>query len=407
MRGKTLLQINATANWGSTGRIAEQIGCLAQQYGWDCHVVYGRYVNESNLQIFKAETRFGVYWHYLINRVLDMDGLLSSNATSRTIKYINAVKPDIIHLHNIHDHWLNYEMLFNYLSVIDTPVVWTQHDCWSFTGGCYYYSIKECNKWISGCSECPFKNKLLPLIDKTRMHFEKKKILFNSIPNLTLVPVSHWLEGEIRKSFLGKNQINVIYNGVDTSLFYPYANNAKIKYGIKGKSLIVGAATAWSERKGLYDYIRLREFLSDDTIILLVGLSKLQIKQLPIGIIGLERVNSLEELAFIYSSADIIMNLSYEETFGLTTVEGLSCGTPGIVYNTTASPELITPETGLVVELGNINAVANAVKQILSNGKNYYTKACRQRAIDFFNKNDRFLDYIRLYESLLTENNSV
>jgi putative colanic acid biosynthesis glycosyltransferase len=95
------------------------------------------------------------------------------------------------------------------------------------------------------------------------------------------------------------------------------------------------------------------------------------------------------------------LNLSYEETFGMTTVEGLACGTPGIVYNATASPELIDNSTGLIVEPGDINELIEAIKVIEQNGKQYYTEACVKRAQRLYKKEDRFKEYIELYEELI------
>lgn len=398
---RKVFQINVTANWGSTGRIAEQINVLARKKGWSTFIAYGRYSNPSESDLIHVGSDMEVYEHYLEYRIADNDGLASRKATRKLIKKISEIKPDIIHLHNIHDHWLNYGILFNYLNTLDIPIVWTQHDCWSFTGGCGYYTVNKCTKWQMGCYRCPLKKGLLPLKDQTYRHYELKKELFNKIKNLTLVPVSHWLEGEIRKSFLANKHIRVIYNGIDTSIFHPSDSMFKQKYGIENKFLLVGVATVWSERKGLNDYLKLSNLLPDNIVMLLVGLSKKQIIHLPKGIIGIERTNNVEELADIYSGSDVVLNLSYEETFGLTTVEGFACGTPGIVYNATASPELITPETGIVVETGDIQGVADAVKQMLMNGKKSYSVACRKRAEEYFDKNDRYKDYIYLYEDLL------
>lgn len=397
-----ILQITCDLNWGSIGHIAEDIGILAQREGWEVYVIYGRDQNASKLTSFKSASKLDVYEHFTEHRLIDNDGLASRYSTKRVIRKINEIQPDVIHLHNIHDHWLNYEQLFEYLRCIGKPVIWTQHDCWSYTGGCGYYSLRGCSQWKTVCLKCPMKRGVLPLVERTKIHFEKKKRLFNAIKNLTLVPVSHWLEGELRQSFLKEQKIRTIYNGVNTSIFKPCGTVVKKQYGIGNRKLLVGAATIWSERKGLSDYLVLSKILPQDVVILLVGLSSHQINRLPDRIIGLQRTQNIEELAAIYSAADIVLNLSYEETFGLTTVEGLACGTPGIVYNCTASPELITSETGLVVDKGNVTGVAKAVKEILSNGKTSYSKKCRERAVTLFNRDDRFADYINLYEELVS-----
>lgn len=398
---KTLLQINVTANWGSTGRIAEQIGSLAIQQGWNSYIAYGRMMNPSKSKLIKVGCQLDVYEHYLEHRLFDSDGLASRRATKKFIKQISDLKPDIIHLHNIHDHWLNYRILFEYLNTLDIPVVWTQHDCWSFTGGCGYYSLVDCEKWNTACYECIFKQGILPFRELTRLQYETKKRLFCKTKNLTLVPVSYWLEGELKKSFLGNCNNRTICNGVNTSVFHPVKSRVKEKYGIEEKTLLVAAATTWSQRKGLNDYFELRKLLPDSYVILLVGLNQNQVEQLPKGIIGLKRTDSIDGLVEIYSGADIVLNLSYEETFGLTTVEGFACGTPSIVYNTTASPELITPETGYIVEPGDLNGVVDAVNVIFSKGKQQYTAVCRRRAEEYYDKNRCFEKYIELYDSLI------
>lgn len=404
---KTLLQISCDRNWGSIGHITEDVGLLAEKKGWDTFLIYGREGNPSKLKSYKAGNMFNVYEHYVENRLFDNDGLASRWTTRRVVDKIKEIGPDVIHLHNIHDHWLNYEILFEFLSKIETPIIWTQHDCWSYTGGCGYYSLRGCDRWKRLCVKCPLKKGLLRLMERTKVHFQKKRILFNKVSSLILVPVSHWLESELRQSFLKDNRIQTIYNGINTSVFRPMVNHIKERYNIRDQRLLVAAATSWSERKGLDDYIKLREELKESEVILLVGLTKKQIKTLPKGVIGLERTQDISELVELYSAADIVLNLSHEETFGLTTVEGFACGTPGIVYNSTASPELITPETGIVVEPGDIKGIVDAVNVILKNGKEHYSKACRERAVSVFNKDDRYMDYINLYEELLNERKSV
>ena len=94
-----------------------------------------------------------------------------------------------------------------------------------------------------------------------------------------------------------------------------------------------------------------------------------------------------------------MLNLSCEETFGLTTVEGFACGTPGIVLRATASPELVTPETGFVVEQGDVDGVLAAIEAIRSRGKAAFSSACRARALACFDKRERWADYLALYES--------
>lgn len=398
-----LLQLNVCANWGSTGRICEQLGLTAKNTGWESFIAFGRSNVNSQLKLIKVGGTYDIYEHYLEHRVFDNDGLASRQATKALINQIKQLSPDVIHLHNIHDHWINYEILFSFLCVIDIPVVWTLHDCWSFTGGCGHYTLENCYKWQSLCSKCPLKHKgILPLIEQTEKHYNKKKELISKIEHLTLIPVSDWLKSQVEQSFLRTKKIRRIYNGIDIDVFKPTEdNNIKEQLGLKDKKMLLAVSTVWNEKKGLKDYYKLADIFAGDVAIVLVGLDKAQSKELPPNIIGIERTHNIQDLVNLYSAADVVLNLSYEETFGLTTVEGLASGTPGIVYDCTASPELITPETGVIVEPGNVDAVAEAIRFVIKNDKSYYSEACRNRAVTQFDKNERFADYLQLYETLI------
>ena len=397
-----VLQINSTANWGSTGRIAEQIGCVAMKRGWDSYIAYGRYKNPSQSNLIKIGNRLSVLLHYIEHKLFDNDGLSSRFATRNLIKQIERISPDVVHLHNIHDHWLNYEVLFEYLNRSAIPVVWTQHDCWAFTGGCPYYMRSDCEKWQYECSSCKHK---ATLIDRTRRQFIKKKNLFTANSKMRLVTVSKWLEGEVSKSFFSSHNITTIYNGIDLRVFSQDSKiDVKEHYNIRGKKLLIALATTWSTRKGFDDYIELSKRLGQDYMIMLVGLTKDKISSLPPNVIGIRRTSNIEELVALYASADVLLNLSYEETFGLTTVEALACGTPAVVYDSTASPELVTPQTGIVVKPGDIDGVLNAIEQIVMKGKACYGRACRERAEKYFDKDLSFQKYVDLYEETLDSN---
>lgn len=400
-----VLQINVTANSGSTGRIAEQINQSAAACGWETYFAYGRNMQPCKSKLIHVGNMLQVYEHYAEHRLFDNDGLASRLSTQKLVREIKKIKPDIIHLHNIHDHWLNYKILFEYLNTLEIPIVWTQHDCWSFTGGCKHFTRLKCNQWVTGCTtDCSFRRgiNLRKYISHSANHYQLKQRLFTNTQNLTLVPVSHWLESVLKKSFLSVKSIQTICNGVDVDVFKPSDNfNIVLKrYGLENTKYVIGVATAWSGCKGFNDYCKLASKLPLNLKIVLVGLTEKLIRAARnYGIIGIPRTENVGELVALYNGASIVMNLSYEETFGLTTVEGFACGTPSIVYNATASPELVTPETGIVCEPGDIDGVAKAVEELLSRKKNI--SACRDRAVKYYNKNDRFNEYIDLYENLL------
>ena len=404
---KKLLQINVTANWGSTGRIAEQINLLAQKNGWLTYIAYGRYNNPSQSQLIHVGSDLSVYEHYAEHICLDNDGLASRRATRSLVHIIEGINPDIIHLHNIHDHWLNYKILFEYLNKTDIPIVWTQHDCWCFTGGCGHYSALQCGQWRECCTNnCPFRCKPYSrcLVNHCEQHYLLKKKLFTATRNITFVPVSRWLEGELSKSFLKEKDIRVIHNGVDINVFKPVDVIMTVleKYGLNGVTYLLGVATTWTAKKGFNDFCRLVGKIPNGVKVVLVGLDKrLCQKAAKYGIVGIARTDKVEELVALYNGASIVMNLSYEESFGLTTVEGFACGTPSVVYNVTASPELVTPDTGIVVEPGDIDGVAKGVEEMLTKGKDSYSKNCRVRAEFHFDKNKKYQEYLDLYNELI------
>lgn len=401
-----IVQINPVVRNGSTGRITEQIGNLVLEKGWESFIAYsGRPKNISNSGLIQIGDYFDSVFHALETRLLDRHGLGSKKATFHFLNKLDNIKPDLIHLHNIHGYYVNYELLFRYISNRQIPVVWTFHDFWPITGHCTYFSDVKCEKWKTQCFKCP-KIKYYPkswFLDNSRENYIRKKLAFSQVADLTLVPVSRWAGSLLEKSFLGKNEIKVIYNGVDINQFEPKKeiDFLKTRLGLNGKFILMGLATTWGKRKGWSDYFKLAERLSSDCQIVLVGVTESQKRDLPVKITGIERTESVEQLAQLYSMADIVMNLSYQETFGLTTVEGFACGSPGIVYNSTASPELMSPEVGEIVEPGNINEVIGAIEKIKIKGKEHYSKNCRTHAIKFFSAQDRFNDYIDLYEQKL------
>ena len=402
-----LLQVSTSANWGAIGRIAEQINVLAQDHAWETYFAYGRTIASSTSHTIKVGSMLDEYEHYAEYRLFDNDGLASRSATKFFIKEIERIKPDIIHLHNIHDHWLNYRLLFEYLRTIDMPVVWTLHDCWSFTGGCMHFTVLGCNRWREGCcgKGCPAKSGsvMRRLFDKTEKHYRLKKELLAGITNLTLVTVSYWLESVVRDSFLKNNRIVTIHNGLDINVFKPVNSKAiRSKFGINDSRYVLGVSHVWTSAKGWEDFLHLKKRLPKGVELVLVGLDKEKLRVTnEVGIIGIPRTDNVEELAAIYSGADVFLNLSREETLGMTTIEAMACGTPAIVYNETAVAEPVSIETGLVVETGDIDGLVEAIDRILKSGKDSYSEACRAHVEKCFNKDDRYLDYLRLFQGLV------
>ena len=401
---KKLLQINTVVNYGSTGQTVEETGQIARANGFDSYVAYGRHTRVSESNLIRIGTGWDITFHVVKTRLFDKHGLGSVVATRRLINQIVEIQPDIIHLRNLHGYYLNYVLLFKYLELLKKPIIWTFHDCWPMTGHCTHFDHIHCEKWRTGCYNCPQLHQYPAslLFDNSRENYNLKRKLFTSLPRLTIVAVSKWLGNIVEQSFFARYPIRVIYNGVDNELFSHKDDSVfREKLNLKGKFIILGVAYMWNNRKGLMDFVELSKRLDSNFHIILVGLTKAQIKSLPKNITGIERTESPVELAKIYSTADVFVNPSVEETFGKTTIEALSCGTPGIVYNATASPELLTPDTGFIVEKGNISEIHKAIMHIQDKGKDYYKPYCVERVKRHFNKNDRWMEYINLYNSEL------
>jgi len=403
-----LLQISIEVNSGSVGRIAEQIGDTVIKNGWSSYITYARNHNSSSSNIIKIGNKLDLFLHGFETRIFDNHCFSSKSATNDLIHVIKEIKPDIIHLHHLHGYFINIEILFDYLKVSLIPVVWTFHDCWSFTGHCTHFDFVGCDKWKTQCYSCEQKGEYPKslLIDRSKINFIKKKKIFNSLKKLTIVSVSKWLDSKVSESFLNNIDRRVIYNGVDLECFYTKNSRSFIDqiYKTKNKYLILGAASTWDNRKGFSDFISLSKELDESFIIILIGLNKKQLSLLPKNIIGIERTESQNELCEFYSASDLFLNLSVEETFGLTTAEALACGVPVVVYNVTACPELVSDKTGYVVEKNNIYELIKVIKKAKNLGKNYFTEECRKRAISLFDKSQRFSEYYDLYNEILNKN---
>lgn len=393
---KTLLQINVTANWGSTGKIAEQIGQCAIAHGWDSYIAYGRWYNPSQSHLIKIGDKLNMYQHYAEQRIFDNEGLCSRRATKEFIKRIDEIKPNVIQLHNIHDHYLNYRLLFEYLNKTDIKVVWTFHDCWAFTGHCFHFITKGCERWKSGCFDCPLQHEYpKTLFDRSRKNYTMKKNLFGANNNLTIIACSEWIANFVRQSFLKYKPIYVINNGIDLNVFKDSEN-----LGTNKKTFhVLAVSNVWNKDKGFDDILKLREILSNEYEITIVDVTKQQLNSLPQGIVGIERTQNVHELIALYSKAEVFINPTYADNFPTVNLEALACGTPVITYRTGGSPEAIDEKTGIVVEQGDLNGLAVAIQKMKENPLS--SADCRKRAEDYFERDKCYDMYIDLYDSLL------
>lgn len=399
-----LLQINVDATNGSNGGIARDIGSLVIKENWESYIAYGRSAVPGESIQFRIGNNIDIYEHGIESRIFDNHGLSSRCVTAKFIKKIEKIEPDIIHLHNIHGYFLNYRILFDFLKSAKIPVVWTLHDCWSFTGHCAHFVSADCDKWKTGCDSCPLK-KGYPsslFLDRSRRNYKLKEKLFNSLDNLTIVPVSYWLEDFLKQSFLKNNKIHVIQNGIDLNNFKPLNCDKKSLGLLENKIVVLGVSNVWTNSKGLNEFIKLSEH--NELQIVMIGVDDNTMKILPKNIVAIKRTQNLQKLVEYYSIADVFVNPTYADTFPTVNLEALACGTPVVTYQTGGSPEAVDEYTGIVVPQGDSDSLYKAVLVITNQSFEHKLKQsqkCRLRAEKYFDKKERFQEYINIYNQII------
>lgn len=395
--------INTVCGSGSTGRIVTDLAEMLIGHQHQPMIAYG-YGNPNNIEreyTYLVHSKVDYYNHNLSARITDHTGLYSKKATKKLICKIQEFDPDILNLHNIHGYFVNYEILFSYIKEAGIPVLWTLHDCWPFTGHCTHFSMADCYQWQEKCHNCIQLRRYPKCYFKGDVsgNYTRKKEAFTGVKNLTLVTPSGWLTEMVMHSFLRDYPVEIIPNGVDLEIFKPDRKNVKINNIDSDKRLLLGVSSHWNEAKGLKDFIKLSENLDSKYQLVLVGLTDDQIRKMPPSIIALPRTASVHELAAYYATADAFLNLSYEETMGMTTVEAMACGTPVIVYNKTALPETVSEGCGEVVEAGDIDAVRGAINR-LAGQKSDRKEALLSKSM-LYEKKAQYKKYLDLYQTVI------
>lgn len=354
-----LLIINSVLGFGSTGRIALDIAKEYKENGHEVKIAYGRKSNDTK-DAREYGIRIGssldVYSHVAYTRLTDKHGLASKRATKEFLKWADDYNPDMLWLHNIHDYYINYELLFEWIKKRpQMNVKWTLHDCWAFTGHCSHFAYAKCDKWKTGCGNCPQLDQYpKSYADNSSENYRRKKAAFTSIKNLTIVTPSNWLKDLVKESFLSEYPVEVVYNKIDTEIFKPTPSTFKLDYGIQDKKMILGVANVWNDRKGLNDFAELSKLVDDNVYkIVLVGLFEKQIeclKDTAPKILALPRTSNVEELVKIYSAADVFVNPTNEDTFPTVNMEAEACGTPVITYDTCGCAETIKRTDSVAIE---------------------------------------------------------
>lgn len=392
-----IIQINATCDTGSTGKICKSVSELLSQKGIENYIFYTQGKSTYSCGI-KYENDVELLIYKVISKLTGLYGFGAHYATKKLLKKIERIKPDIIHLHNIHAHNINLELLFTYIKENRIKCYWTFHDCWAFTGYCTHFTMLKCEKWKSQCYECELRKKYSWLFDRSKTLYIKKRDLVKGV-DMEIITPSEWLANIVKDSFFSKYPVKVINNGIDISVFRPRQNEIRECYNIKQNiKIVLGVAFGWDSRKGLDVFIELSSRLESDKYrIILVGTNKKIDSLLPPNIISIHRTNNQIELAELYSAADVFVNPTREENYPTVNMEAISCGTPVITFNTGGSPEMLDSKVGLVVNCDDINSMEQGIRDIC-NGASLDLDVFFKKASEFEAKKC-FEKYLNLYEN--------
>ena len=395
-----VVQINATCGIGSTGKICVGISQVMTAENIENYVLCSR-TNGYPLGIPCSEGKY-IKFQALKSKILGNYGFNSKGATRRMIRELERIQPDIVHLHNIHGHDCDLDMLFSWFRLNKTKLIWTFHDCWGFTAYCPHFTMAKCGKWKTGCEHCVQHRRYSWLFDRSRELFERKKELFSGL-DLTIVTPSQWLADLVKQSFLKEYPVHVIHNGIDLDVFKPASSSFQVKHGLENKKILLGVSFGWDERKGLDVFLELSKRLPEDYQIILVGTDANVDKLLPENIISIHRTQNQQELAEIYSAADLFVNPTREENYPTVNMEALACGTPVLTFRTGGSPEMVDDSCGSVVEYGDVDALEKEIVRICVD-EPYSEENCLEKARDF-KQNERFKEYLKLYERIISAGN--
>ncbi|MBQ5359226.1 MAG: glycosyltransferase [Alistipes sp.] len=204
-------------------------------------------------------------------------------------------------------------------------------------------------------------------------------------------------------SFLGNCQFQVIHNGIDLNVFSVQDNEQGVRqrYGLGDKRIILALASIWSKEKGWNDLVEMSKMLNDNELIVMVGVNDKQMEQLPNNIVGIKRTENVQQLAELYSAADVFVNPTWQDNYPTVNLEAIACGTPVVTYRTGGSVESVTSATGAIVEQGDVVGLLAAARIIMQGDRDVYRTACRNYALENFSKTERYKDYLKLYDQLL------
>ena len=403
-----ILQINSVCDRGSTGRTTRELAEVLLEQGHECYVAYGQGTTSYPFS-FKIGGKWENHFHNAFyTRLLGLHGYGTRRGTRKLISWIKEIKPDVIHLRNLHANYLNFPMLFQYIADNNIPVVFTLHDCFNFTGKCSHYSAKGCFKWQTECGHCPlYRNTIAPSLffDHSQRLYNEKKKYYSQMTKMTVVAVSQWLMHEAEKSILAGNghKITYIYNWIDKQKFHIVSDDQIQRFYEKYKldpqmKYLVSVSQGWDKRASRFkDAEKLAAVLPEGYKLVLIG-SVVKKTSIPDHIIHIPYISNSDELSAAYSMSEAYVHFSVEDTFGKVIAEAMSCGTIPITFNSTACGETTGPY-GIVVAPHDVDAIVNALHNIPA------LREKREDMLRFVHENYDYhtnaKKYIELYKDLI------
>ena len=388
-----IVQLNVTCGVGSTGKICLAVSRLLNDRGVENYILFSE--EDSGYEYgIKYADKLSIKLEALKSRVFGNYGFNSKALTKKLIAKLDDIQPDIVHLHNLHGHGCNLEILFTYFKEKNIKLYWTFHDCWAFTGYCPHFDMVGCDKWQTQCQACPQKGAYSFFFDNSSKLYSKKKELFSDL-DLTIITPSEWLKSLVKKSFLKDYEVLVINNGIDLDVFKPCESDFRENHSIKDEFLILGVAFNWDERKGIDVFADLARTLPKDCRIVLVGTNENTRQLLPDNVITIDRTENQQQLAEIYSACDLFVNATREDTFPTVNIESLACGTPVLTFKTGGSAEIIDETCGMSVEKNDTDALKAAILKV-KESRPFTKEACLKKSAEY-RKEEKFKEYTKIY----------
>lgn len=406
-----VLHINAFDTKGGASRAVNRLHLALIAHGIESVMLVQRKLSANPLVITENNpialflNKIFSFIDTLPTRILgkDINNFSPSWMGSRTIiNHINSLEPDIVHL-----HWICNGMLsIKDLAKIKSPVVWTLHDNWAFSGACHNLHLCKSHDPVS--HQCGFFSKL---------SYNAKKNTYNSKADIAIISPSNWLLDMSKNSILLKSKQHFhLPNAIDTDVFKPINQSQSRelwKLPQDKKMILCGALNILSDpNKGLDTIVRAWSVLNDNnTILVIFGNDKDILPGLyddQIYFVG--KIDSDDSLNTLYDAADAVVVPSFQENFSNTILESLACSTPVIAFDVGGNSDLIQHNINgyLAQPFDDLDLIAGIQKVLRQenayernrNARQYIVDSCGYKAVAKAHKN-MYINFLETETNLI------